>query len=310
MFMVNLIKNFWYKNRYKFFAVFSIAIFITAFLLLKPYNIDESDVDIFIPEIEKNTESIKIKEDIYNFLQYKNQKDPIVRNENQVKNTNSSSQKLDNDYLIDLYQKIDVLNTEISQLKEEISNIRKNTLKTLPSKSSNELSIILIELYRIKNAALLGQNFNEETTSLLAIAQNYPSIQKDLIIIKNIAQLPKKQLMENKLAKIEESLIKNQAKQDLAADKNFVNRMKLSLLDYIKIKKTDNLNDADPFLKLKQIRNFITQENYKDSYIISQSLSNLYHDFSILTNELKKHYDFHQSFNNIFKIILENNVQN
>jgi len=312
------LKSFYNKYLLKSSLVLCLTLLVVFGVIIWTDNEPIKDVEIFLPNIKKNDKS-NLKEDIIEFLPTEENNDssaseelkeeplveedktadaPAIKIEKDTKNNH-----LDNDYLIDLYQKIDSLNEHVENLQQEILHLKKN--QKVNAQNDNASSTVLIELYRIKNIALLGEDFSAKIPALLSITKSYPEIQENLFILKSIKQLPKYEVVEKLLVEVEDTILKEDAQKKFEEDKKVSSRVKLNLWDYIKIKKVKNLSEEDPLLKIKNIRTSIHNGDYKQAYNVATKLSEIYPVANELTKKLESFNNFSNTLDNLFTIILD-----
>lgn len=312
------LKSFYHKYFLKASLVLCVTLLVIFGVIIWVDDEPIKDIEIFLPNIKKNDRS-NLKEDIIEFLPTEENNDssakkelkeePLVEKDEPTDVSATKIEKdtkdnqLDNDYLIDLYQKIESLNEHVDSLQKEILNLKKN--QKVNAQNDSASSTVLIELYRIKNLALLGEDFSAKIPALLSITKNYPSIQENLFILKSIKQLPKYEVIEELLVEVEDTILKNDAEKKFEEDQKVSSRVKLNLWDYIKIKKVKNLSQEDPLLKIKEIRTSIHNGNYKQAYNVATKLSETYPVANGLTKELESFYNFSNTLDNLFTIILD-----
>lgn len=326
-FLINYIKNFYHKNFLKIIAVISVFIVSTITIISFSKKLPSDKVDIVIPTIKGESNNVK-KESIIEFMDGENKGNSVDQNiqdestipaapleeetpieeDNVIEETPLSTEKesiskqIDNDYLIDLYKKIEVLTNHVTELEKEISILKSK--QSINAANSDSLSTLLIELYRIKNIALLGQEFSSRIPALLLITQNHPDIQENLLILKSIKQLPKYDEVNVLLAEIENKVLKKNAEENFEEEKTVSNRLKLNLWDYIKIKKVKDIDENDPVHKIQKIKENLESNNFKEAHLISKELSDIYDVAKPLTDKLNAFSNFTNVTDNLFTIIL------
>lgn len=322
-FVINYIKDFYHKHFLKIVAVISVFVVSSITIIALSKNLPSGNVDIVIPTIKDEDNSVK-KENIIKFMDVENKDDrdmpdaPPTASESLEETTvdedhsledltfpteeKPESTQIDNDYLIDLYKKIEVLTNHITELEKEISILKSK--QNINAVNSDSLSTLLIELYRIKNIAFLGKDFSSRIPALLLITQNHPDIQENLLILKSIKQLPKYDEVNILLAEVEGKILKKNAEENFEEDKTVSNRIKLNLWDYIKIKKVKDIDEDSPVHKIQKIKENLESNNFKQAYLISKELSDIYDVAKPLTDKLHMFSNFTNVTDNLFSIIL------
>ena len=195
--------------------------------------------------------------------------------------------------LLDLSNKIKILNSEILKMQKKSSNdkiVAKNSLKNnLNIKKENEV-VNFIKL-KFEN----GKNFSSEIDLLNQIAG--PQIQY---------LIEKLNILNNEDFKGSEILFLNfQSESNVYISEKFFSKNNLvkGLLPYINIQPSE-INDIEnkDLMKIKKINNFIIKKNYADAIILLESIDKENNYFKQTLNQL----NIGKSFNLTIKDILQN----
>ena len=269
------------------------------------YNIypKYSDIDFFISDNQEQ----EYNSNIVDFLNPHHNLNSDQQLNNNIKPTAKNPLKpldmadINNDITTKLKQQILELQTQIKRLTIEVANLKSRAIK----EDSDILSIILIELYQVKNLAILGKEFRDKIPALIKLSVNYPNIIKSLSNIEKLAILATKPQLYEQILVAEENLIKKLNKQNYQEkNSNFIDKIKYYFANYVKIKQVKNLTMQDPLYKIKQIRENIRIDNYLLAQKILQKLALQYKMSFQLESSLENLTIFMNEFSNINQIIL------
>jgi hypothetical protein len=301
--LVNLLKLFYHK--YFFKIIFLITFIITIILAITTYNIypRHSDLDFFL----SNNKQPKHDYNISNFLDpnnylansdKKNTTNALVTTKKKNITTDTNKEQPD---LEVLKTKIFNLESQLKKLSKEVTILKSSNIE----KNSNTLSIILIELYQIKNLALLGKKFQHKIAPLIKLSINHPDIIESLSNIENLNNLTTKHQLYQLLSIDEENIIKTLNKKNYHdSDHNFSDKIKYYLSNYIKVKQIKGLTPDNPLYQIKKIRENINIDNYKMAKNILEKLSEKHSLSPKLKSSLINFDVFFSEFEKINNIIL------
>ena len=303
--LLNIIKQFYHKYFIKIILTIVIIIILTGSFIAWQFYPKNTDIDFFFADYV-NDENKNISTNIDDFLVPNISTKIIAKNKQEDVQENIAGQNIRSSphhtpaQNKKIEQKIESLSTKIKVLQEEVNILKNRSLL----QNQDVLSIILIELYHIKNLAFQGADFTNKIPPLLKLSEFYPHINKSLLAISSLKKLATKAELQTLLNQSEEFIIKAQAKKEAKENDNFMNNSKVNLLSYIKIKKVKNLTHTDPLYKINKIRTNITIENYQIAKQIISELKNDDKSLTELKNSLEKIIIFNKEFTNITNIIL------
>ena len=298
------------KNKILIVAITSITLIFFYFLFFS--NNYQKDVDFFILEDNKNTETIE-EDNIENVIdsniyeedeeEEDNLKD-LLKEDKEIKNKNDKNYE---EYIINLYQKINNLEKSLQNLENIIEELKKAQFSQSISQTPSKISILLTELYRIQHLALNGKDFSLKANQTAKIGKNIIGLNNLLREIADLKKLASKKELLEQIDILENNFYKKKHQKNLDNKKlNFKEKLKISLFNYFSVKKIKNFDKKDIFRKnLYQLKNNISFGDYKNAKINIDFLSkNFVIDKNLLTN-IDNHYKFNQYFSEIINLILK-----
>ena len=304
--LLNIIKQFYHKYFIKIILTIVIVIILTGSFIAWQFYPQNTNIDFFLADYV-NDEDTSMSTNIDDFLT-PSKATKIVKKQHKENIAKQNIPPLHDNTPIQnkkLQQEIADLKSKIINLQKEV-NILKNRSLT---QNQDALSMILIELYHIKNLAFQGADFANKIPPLLKLSEFYPHINKSLLAISSLKKLATKAELQTLLNQSEEFIIKAQAKKQAKENDNFMNNSKVNLLSYIKIKKVKNLAHTDPLYKINKIRKNIAIENYQIAKQIIAELKNDNKSLKELKDSIEKIIIFNNEFTNITNIILNQTEQ-
>jgi len=297
------------KHNLKYLAAISIIVTLnlTAWWMFFPKSDNDVDsLEMFVADGDEIEEKINIKD---NWLKvspelditddYDTEESIHVGTKEEISDENSVTSDF-NDYLIDLYNKVAEQNDQIESLKKEIAlNESRREINSAPQNIDN-ISLLLIELYRIKNLAYLGHEFGSKIQNIYPLAGNISQLKENLIQLKSINILPDITSIQIQLKNLEREVIKRyQAEQKTTIS----GTIKIALADLVKIKQVKNLDDDSIMHQFMQLEEAFKTEDYKTAYILAQTLELSSNNLNILQKSLQSLNDFSLIFDNSLAVI-------
>ena len=245
---------------HKSFIIVSLVIVITAvtFVAYRLYSppISGFDVEFVLPG---KTISAKTAPSLQSFETEKpgflpeEELELVVEVDNDI-NDNEAYE----DSLLDIYKRLSGIEKKLSALTKEVSffKIEKTSLRSTPL-----VSILLIELYKLKNIALSGVNFEHKTKEILALKSKNLEFNRLLNKLAQIKIIATDEKIKLSLENLENEYYKQKSNQEVAP--SFFTKLKVIFFDFVKIKKVKNFKQGELGAVFQEVYAEILLNNYK-----------------------------------------------
>ena len=249
--MVRLLKKFKLrKTTLALLATITLLIALSYFYLFSQSNEQEfisETINISIADdaLDLNQEEIQSKTN--NLLH----NEPINK-ENLIQEA-QENENID-EYLADIYHKINVQSKEIIFLKEKISTLEKQSLKNNITQNSSNLGLLFAEIIKIEKIAARGKNFSARVQKAKILIGNIDILKEKFLSLELIGSLATKTDLLTSLQVVENYLAKQKS-----------NKTEKAFSKYITIKKIKNFTENSNNDFLNKITNAIKISSYQQA---------------------------------------------